>query len=393
MRAILAGEGLPRGRRIAVTLGSLLVAAAVWFPCLHFFYSPTVDRAALGDRQLRLWTDPDLRAAEVGKMRNKNAEWDFMGRTFLVLALANRALREPDAKATCLEAIDRILEETIRLERERGIFFFLLGYARTGDFLTNPPRSLFLDGEIALMLGARRMVEEREEYRAPMRERVDAMVEYMPLSPVGSGESYPNECWVFCNTAALAAIRIWDVLEGDDHSAFLHRWVATAKQKLLEPKTGLLFSSYGPGGKMYDGPEGSSIWMAAHCLQIVDEEFARDQYERAKKELARSFLGFGYAREWPESHVGPMDVDSGPVIPLLDASTSSSGLAMMAAAAFGDDAFFASLARSLNCAGFPSRRDGGLQYCASNQVGDAVLLYATELGPLWRKVREHGTRR
>ena len=39
--------------------------------------------------------------------------------------------------------------------------------------------------------------------------------------------------------------------------------------------------------------------MTAHCLQLIDEEFAADQYRRARKELGRELLGFGYAREWP----------------------------------------------------------------------------------------------
>ena len=55
--------------------------------------------------------------------------------------------------------------------------------------------------------------------------------------------------------------------------------------------------------------------MSAHMLRAVDPVFAEDQYRRAKKELARTILGFGYAREWPASHRGPEDVDSGPVIP------------------------------------------------------------------------------
>ena len=44
------------------------------------------------------------------------------------------------------------------------------------------------------------------------------------------------------------------------------------------------------------------------------------------------------------------------------------------------------LLTSLNFAGFPVRRGGQLRYCASNAVGDAVLLYSMVLGPLWREV-------
>jgi hypothetical protein len=104
----------------------------------------------------------------------------------------------------------------------------------------------------------------------------------------------------------------------------------------------LLVSSYSFGGVPQDGPEGSSIWMVAHNLLIVDRPFAEDQYRRAKTELAANVLGFGYAREWPKTWEGPMDVDSGPIVPALGISPGSSGLALIGASMFGDRAYLSS---------------------------------------------------
>jgi hypothetical protein len=125
----------------------------------------------------------------------------------------------------------------------------------------------------------------------------------------------------------------------------------------------------------------------ANCLQILDAAFARDQYQRARKELGTTTLGFGYAHEWPKSWDGPADIDSGPIIPVLDISAGSSGMAFIGASAFGDETFLRSLAATLDFAAFPKRKSGALKYCASNQVGDAALLYAATLGPLWAKVK------
>jgi len=283
--------------------------------------------------------------------------------------------------------LGRIIADTLRLEAECGIYHFLMPYARRKPFVVQPARSLFLDGEIALMLAARRIVQEKPEYKPLLIQRVNAMVERMSQGPVLSAESYPDECWTFCNALALAAIRAADFVDGTDHSEFLRRWVRTAKARLVDPNTGLLVSTYTLAGTPMNGPEGSSIWMSAHCLDLIDEQFAADQYRRAKAQLADSFLGFGYAREWPESWVGPMDVDSGAVIPALGASASSSGLAMIAAASFRDEPFYCSLTGSLELVGFPRTRQGGLKYCAGNQVGDAVVLYSTVLGPLWDRIK------
>jgi hypothetical protein len=400
---LLRAEGMPRARRIGLGLASIAIAAAIWLPLVHLFFRPgprdfqppagiSPFARALAARHLELWTRPDLREAELRRMRATNAEWDFMGRTFLVLALANMSLRAPDEAPRDLEVIDAIIAETIRLERERGARWFLMDYARGGDFRSGVDRSLFVDGEVALMIGARRLVAERADLAPLMRERVDALLAYMGAAPALCGESYPDECWMFCNAVALAALRLDEALGGPDHGAFIARWLERARARLVDARTGLLVSSFTYGGEPLDGPEGSSIFMVAHCLALVDPAFARDQWERARRELFREALGFGWAAEWPASWRGALDVDSGPVVPLLDVSAGASGMAFLGAATFGDRAALDALATTLRFAAFPTWRGEALRFCASNQVGDAVLLYSAVMGPLWEKV-EHGRQR
>jgi hypothetical protein len=377
--------------RFGIALASIAIATAIWLPCLHLFFKPAprAERAErLLARQLELFHAKEAHDREAGRMRRTNAEWDFMGRTYLAWSLAEIAWRDPARRKERLAALDAIIDDTLRLERERGLYYFLMPYAQRGPWVMEPPRSQFTDGEIALMLALRRMVADKPEYRAPLAERVEAMIARMKQSPVLSAESYPDECWAFCNAVALAAIKAHDVLDGADHAAFLKAWIETAKAKLTDPATGLLVSSYTVAGRTKDGPEGSSIWMVAHALRAVDPAFAEDQYRRAKKELARTILGFGFAREWPASHRGPADVDSGPIVPLLEVSAGSSGLAFVGAASFGDAAYLDELGTTLDFAAFPSERDGKLGYAASNQVGDAVVLYALSIGPLWDALRD-----
>src|SRR5262245_46622417 len=133
-----------------------------------------------------------------------------------------------------------------------------------------------------------------------------------------------------------------------------------AKQTLVHPESGLLTASFTTKGKSIDGREGSTLWMVGHCLQILEEAFALDQYHRARKELGETLLGFGYAHEWPGSWHGPADVDSGPIIPVLNISAGSSGLAFIGASAFGDEPYLKSLSATLDFAAFPKRKSGGL---------------------------------
>ncbi len=392
-------------RRLGLTALSLVVACLLWLPALRLLHGrsddapapggPASARAhALAARAARLWRDPALREVEVAKMRAGNAEWDFMGRTFLALAMANLALREPARQAECLAVIDAILDETLRLEAERGQLHFLLPYAGYRPFRDPGGRSLFVDGEVLLMAAARRLIEEKDALRPVVTERAARVVASLEGGPALCGESYPDECWTFCNTAALAGLRLADAVDGpaDAHAGLCRRWVAKARVTLCEPASGLLVSSFRHDGSTLDGPEGSSIWFAIHALWLVDEPFAREQWARARAGLGRDALGFGWAREWGVGWTGPTDIDSGPIVPVLEASASSSGLALLAAATAGDEAWLRALLRSLDLGGAPVTVDGPdgpeLRHAAGNQVGDAVVLYALVQGPLWARARE-----
>ncbi|MDF2695514.1 MAG: hypothetical protein K0S65_3897 [Labilithrix sp.] len=361
----------------------LLAAAVVWLPTLHVFYAVTpADRdviaAKLAARQVAAPLPPE------NVMRAINPEWDFMRRTYVVLALANRALAHPTERSQAIAAIDTIVDATIALSADAGDEHFMLPYARRGPFRDPGARSLFIDGEIVAMIAARDLIEPRETTQAEAKARAARIERAMRASPSLSGESYPDECWTFCNTTALAGLRMLDRAAGTDHAALARDWVAHAKAHLVEPTTGLLVSSYTWDGKVLDGPEGSSIWMSAHNLLVIDEPFARDQYARARRELGTSFLGFGWAREWPRGVPERPDVDSGPIVPFLGASAGSSGLALLGASAFADEPWFGPLLSSLELVGFPDPATGS--YRASNDVGDAVLLYALSFGPLWQRV-------
>ncbi|MDQ2686668.1 MAG: hypothetical protein M3Y28_02250 [Armatimonadota bacterium] len=388
---------MTRQKTVALRLLSLGLATALWLPCLHLYYAQPATEFAppqgvsplarqLSAQQLSLWNDPDAQRRERDAMRRTNPEWDFMGRTYLVWALANMGLRDPASQPKYLASMDRIIDDTLTREKQNGLFYFLMPYAQSGPFVQQPAHSQFLDGEIALMLAMRRVVAEKPAYKLLLTARVNCMVARMEASPTLSAESYPDECWTFCNALALDAIKTADYLDGTDHSDLMCRWVALAKVKLTDPKTGLIVSSYTLNGRVTAGPQGSSIWMVVHSLQLIDPVFAQDQYRRARRELSRSVLGFGYAREWPESWTGPMNVDSGVVLPGTDISPGGTGMAFLGAASFGDAAYLRELTATLQYSAFPVLRDGRLRYAASNQVGDAVVLYSAVMGPMWRKI-------
>jgi hypothetical protein len=368
--------------RNAAALG---VATAVWLPALHHFHR--VDDAA----RERIAVSLEKRAVvdatnDVELMRDVNPEWDWMSRTFTVLGLANRALAREDERPSALAAMDRIIERASEDAREQERF--LLPYAHAKPFVDPAARSVFIDGELLAMIAARELVRPQPDFGSEANELALSIEGAMRRSPTLSAESYPDECWTFCNTTALAALAMLDRVHGDHaHAALAKDWVLRAKSRLVDERTGMLVSSFTRDGRVLDGPEGSSIWMSAANLLFVDDAFARDQYGRARRELGATTLGFGWAREWPAGAAGHVDVDSGAIIPLLGASAGSSGLAVLGASAFGDDAFRDALLSSLELAAMPRDGASGRRYLASNRVGDAVLFDALAFGPLLAKVK------
>ena len=383
-----------QSRQVLMAIGGLVLAAGIWIPSVQFFFRPLGgekgsipgDAREMAGHQLRFWREPVLKARELERMRQSNAEWDFMGRTFLALALCEMAEADASARSEYLAVVDAIIGETLALEKEHGMHFFLMSYSRTQPYVVQPARSLFVDSEIALMLAVRRVVEEKEEFRQLLKARVRIFEERFAKSRALALESYPDECWLFDHSIALAALRLADFLDGSDHSALFRDWSAAARSRLTHAESGMLVSSYTVDGKWMDGPEGSSIWAAAHFLRLVEPALAEEQYAAARERLGRTLLGFGWSREWPLAWRNRSDIDSGAVIPVLDASAGGSGMALIGSASLQDAKFHNALRGSLNFAAFPVRSEGRLRFCASNGVGDAALLYSRTLGPIWKKV-------
>jgi hypothetical protein len=317
-------------------------------------------------------------------LRRMNPEYDFMARTFTVLALADRSLADPETADANLVVMDAILTDTLRYGEHRH---WLLGYADANPW-RGDGRSLFVDGELLVMLGARRLVrDDSDAWRAEMQARAAAVTGNLgSVTGYPIAESYPDEGWTFCHVMAHVGLRMHEVLDGADHAARRDDFLAFARGHLVHADTGMLSSEFTLRGEVHDGPEGSSLWFTTTGLQLLDPELGRSQYALARKELGRTLLGWGYAREWPEGHGAAHDVDSGPIVPGLEASASSSGLAIAASAAYGDAKWNRQLVRALGAAEAVMSVDPVLAEAADNAIGASVVSWGLGFGPLWARI-------
>ncbi len=370
--------------RIVELVGLLLVGLLLAPRAVSALWAP--DPAAWEPPLVAGWSGEGAPAAFTD-LRALNPEYDLIARTFLVLGLADRALAEPARRAATLGVVDAIVDDTLAAEAASDPRHWLLSYADAQAW-RGTGRSLFVDGEVLVMLGARRILaDDRPELKREMDQRaawVVAAFGSAPLAPLA--ESYPDEGWLFCHGMALVGLRMQELLDGADHSAARRAFVQVARQRLVDGQTGLLISSFDMDGRSLDGPEGSSLWFAVVALRLVDPALADAQYALARQHLGRSLLGLGYSREWPAGVASFEDVDSGPIVPLLEASASASGLALAASRAFGDETWNGELVAALGAAELILALDPRLARIADNAVGRAVLLWGQSFGPLWQRL-------
>jgi hypothetical protein len=360
---------------LALPLAATLTSAACT-PSTDAWYEARIDDWSTGQAP-----------PSYAEMRGQNPEWDFMARTFLALTLAEHALADPTEAPRAIATLDAIIADTLASEAEHGQGWYLLPYAQRADYL-GTGRSLFVDGEILVMLGARRLIAD-DAWRDEMDARAAIVAESFGAgSALPIAESYPDEGWMFCHAMAMIGLRMHEVLDGADHSALTGRWAEAVRTELVHPQTGLLVSEFDMQGNPMDGPEGSSIWLVAVGMQLIDPDFAQQQYDLAREQLGGRILGMGYAREWPRGHEGAVDIDSGPLVPVIDASASSSGFALLASRAFGSRAWNRQLRRALGAAFVAMRLDPALAAAADNPVGQGVVLWGMSFGPVWQRLQE-----
>ena len=212
------------------------------------------------------------------------------------------------------------------------------------------------------------------------------MMDRMNQSPVGPPRATPTNAGCFVPVACT--IRMMDVLDGSDHSSFLKDWVTRAKPTLQHGHGHVdLVLRSGRDQPPRVSARKARRFSCQHMLEVVDSVFARDQYDRARKGLGHSFLGFGYAREWASACVGTMDVDSGPIAPFLEASAGASGMAVLGAAVFEDDAFLDQLLPSLEFAAFPGPSMTNWSFAPVTRWGTPFSSMPSSRA-LWKRVME-----
>jgi len=303
--------------------------------------------------------------------RQYNGEWLFGTYLMAGMGFGQMALEHPERRTRHAELMSLCIE---RILSPQGKAF------ETGTWKEDPIESLDGDhghaaylGYLNLLLGLHRVLDPTSKH-APLNDRITAaLVRRIHASPTLLLRTYPDEVYPVDNCAVIASIGLYDLATRADHSELIQKWVAKCRERYTDPQSGLLYQCVNADdGSPVDAPRGSGSSLGLYFLSFVDMALSRQLYDAVRKQLARTFLGFGVVREYPMGWEGGRgDVDSGPV--LFGIGVSPTGFTLAGARIHRDPAYFSRLYSSAHLIGAPLRRGDRLNFVTGGPLGDAIM--------------------
>lgn len=295
------------------------------------------------------------------------------------VALTNLAFRDPAQRQRSRDAVRRMLGRLLSDEIRR---YDVLWWGEDAiDSLDGGNGHVGYLGHLNLTLGCYFLLGgDDPEMRALFAKVSAALARRLEASGSFHAESFPGWTYTADNVVVILSLRLHDLVNEPRYAELVSRWLAFTRAKLLDP-AGMMRYHVTRSGAAAGTARGvlqawNSMW-----LPLIDEAFARDQYERMKsKLLAHAWFGhFAAIREYPPGETGPTDLVSGPLI--FGLSPTATGFAMGGAAYRDDRETLAGLLRTAEVAGFTVSFSGGRRYLTAPLLGDAIILAARTMTP------------
>lgn len=295
-------------------------------------------------------------------------EWAIYSCAMLSKALVNIAVLYPETKEESALKIDHLIQMV--MSREMKYYDAM----RWGE---DPLKSLESENShvsylslLAWMIGNYKSITNDSKYDDLYETLCETMNRRILNSKTLNIPTYPNEGIYFPDMlVAIVALH-----QNGKYSDTVNKWLTKAKKEWLNKDNGILVATADTYGNVYPGVDGSYAALSCYYLSMVDEEFAKSQYEKLKKTLLKEGVLTGF-KEYPEySPIFSLDMDAGPI--LFGLSPSGTAFAIGPATFFNDTETRNSLLRTAEIVGHSVKWKDKRHYLLSNfaLVGEAVTL-------------------
>lgn len=357
-----------RAGAAALTAALLLINARLYHPAAVADGSGVVP-------QLR-FLGAELRGGAGERMQGFFPEGYFFSHALYGLTWIDVGARQQEGAPLREEALREARWALERLDTPAG----RAPFAPTLD----PPLGVFYAGWTGWLRGGVLMLSgpDRRDPMEVARFAADcaALAAAFERSPTPFLTAYPGQAWPVDSTVAVAALRLHDAILPPRFAPTIDRWLRDASAR-LDPATGLLPHRADPRtGAPLEGARGSSQSIIARFLVEIDPAWGREQYGLFRRQFATTRSGIPGVREYPPGVRGGGDVDSGPLV--FGLSASSTVVTLGAANVHGDGALAGPLSGVGEAAGLPLSWRGTKRYAFGRlPVGDAFLAWAQAARP------------
>lgn len=328
-------------------------------------------------------TDPESLMQKAPSMigREYQGEWAIYCCSMLTHALANITVLYPDKAHKCPELIAQMIEivNTPSI-REYDTMQWKEDAMETLD---GPKSHMTYLSILAWMISNYKMAGGDGRYDELFHKLCETLNRRMLESKYDLNLlSFPGKpIWLPDMLVTLVALRNYGRLYGGKYDATIDKWLNNAKTKWIHKGTGLLAGQLPGQGRLRNMViRGSHSALICSYLALVDEDFAREQYQKMCKVLRKeaSFMGKKicgvkeFLRKDPEFKMMPGD--AGLVIKGI--SAGGTAFAFGAATYFGDWKFRYEMLRTAEVAGGTKKEKGMRHYKIAEMflVGEATVL-------------------
>ena len=190
-------------------------------------------------------------------------------------------------------------------------------------------------------------------------------------------QTYPAEfVYVPDMLVAIVALDKYSALYQGKYYPTVRQWLDKAKTEWIDEQTGLLSSFLGMDGGYREWLPVKGSYSALNCyyLTLLDEEFAKEQYDRLKDNYLKKFPFTGFKEYNNRYCLFGVDIDAGPII--FNLSPSGTAFATGSVTYFNDSKLRRKLLKTAEIAGTTISCRGKRHYLLADValVGEAIML-------------------
>lgn len=302
-------------------------------------------------------------------------EWALYSCSMLSASLVNISKLYPETKAENIKYIDKLINIVKSPE---------IRYYDTMRWGEDPLTSL--DGDcshvsylshLAWMICGYKEIGGGTKYDTLLADLCEAMNRRLVVSEGFNLPTYPGEAiYVPDMLVAIVALDKYADMNNGKYRSTVQKWVDKAQSNWIDKETGLLVSFLDDYGDQYEGAPVKGSYSALNCyyLSLIDESFAKSQYEQLKSLFWKDGIIPGLKEYWDRTCYVGMDIDAGPI--LLQLSPSGTAFMTGAATCYNDDLTRTKILRTAEIAGHTIKLGKKRHYLLANValVGESIML-------------------